>query len=128
MRAGARLQSRNAARVPAAPGHVPPQTEGMPLCRATHSVARALLGADTEDQMSMRMSISQAAVAVLAGCGVATTTEYTAADQTALAAAAITPGECPRGADCFIGTCPTPKDCTHPNGPGIFFEEKGSVG
>jgi hypothetical protein len=74
------------------------------------------------------MSISPAAMAVLAGCGVTATTEYPAADQAVLVAMAGGPTGCPRPADCILGGCPDQKDCTNPNGPGVFFEEDGSVG
>lgn len=74
--------------------------------------------------MSMRMSISPAAMAVLAGCGVTATTEYTATDPPVLAA--ISTGQA--GQVLTIIKCPDPRtDCTHSNGTGVFFEEGGDA-
>jgi hypothetical protein len=76
--------------------------------------------------MSMRMSISQAAMVVLAGCGVTATTEYPATDQEVLAALGSTTGEPTKP---LVVNCPDPKtDCTHSNGTGIYFEEGGNAG
>jgi hypothetical protein len=74
-------------------------------------------------QMSMRMSIHQATIAVLAGCGVTATTEHTTSDPPALAAMATGPTAQASGG------CPDPlTDCTHSNGSGVYFEEGGNAG
>src|SRR5262249_24360728 len=116
--------SRNTARVPVDGGTCPGfrgATRERPSCAAGAagglSIARC---GPRRTQMSMRMSISQAAMAVLAGCGVTATTEYTATDQARASG--------PTGKTTPFPKCPDLPDCTHSNGSGVFFEEAGNAG